>query len=268
MILSMSSLILLCFSSQSFYILMHFLFVVSPIRAHHVAFTNEASGEEMQLYFKAGDTIRLTWIPQELIPSFLDNTNIESFEVTIQLYQQIDMQRRGAPNWQAIPNAAQNALNSGEATFTVPTGLVMKDCPDQNNLCPVAFQVSSQAPIPGGETSTVKVAIWTALAYLQADNADEASLSQICQEWAAPPPPDDMNRNRIPNSRLNQLPSCPPTQLQARFDNRFRREDMSSIMSAHNTGYERDAMKFYTPGAEVCYVLIVMGDSRFEIRML
>ena len=232
---------------------------MSPIRAHHAAFANEASGEEMQLYFKANDIIRLTWLPRELIPSFLSNTNIESIEVSIQLYQQIGMQPRRS-NWQPISSASQDGLNNGQAMFTVPAGLVMEICPDQSSLCPVAFRISAAVPIPGDRTRTVEVAIWTALAYLQADDADEASLSQICQDWAAPS--DDMNRNKIPNSRLDQLPSCPPLRQQARADNRFTREDLGSIMSTHNTGYERNAMKFYTPDAEICYVLIVMEDSR------
>lgn len=236
---------------------------MSPIRAHHVAFANEASGEEMQLYLKASDTVRLTWMPDELIPSYLRVDNIESFQVSIQLYQQIPFIETGTPNWKAIPNFAQGGLNSGETMFAVPSGLVMENCPDQNSLCPVAFRVSTTVRIPGREeTDTVDVAIWTAVAYLQADSADEASLSQICQEWAAPPPPDD-TRNRIPESRLNQLPSCPPTQQQAQVDNRFRREVMSSVLSALDTRYEKDAIKFYTPNAEVCYLLIVMGDSRF-----
>ena len=241
------------------------IITVSPIRAHQVQFTNEASEEDMQLYFKQNDVIKLSWLPQEVVPSYLTN-DTENIRLKIELYQ-IYKTSRDILTWKVIGNnpLIADTANDGSEEVTIPSNLVMDDCPDQNFLCPVAFKISlvsgaiinivwaGQVTLPRG------IGIWSGVAYLQSDSANETYLGIECDKWA------NAQVNKIPTSRLNELPACPPTLTQATMDNRFRREQFDSPFTNMATGYGEGATKFYHPGIEVCYQQITL-DIRFVIQ--
>ena len=227
-------------------------------------FTIETSEKYMQLYFKPNDVIKLSWLSQEVVPNYLTNYT-ENIRLKIELYQIYN--NRGTLSWKLVGNnpLIANTANDGSENVTIPSGLVMDDCPDQNLLCPVAFKLSvvsntainivraGQVTLPRG------IGIWSGVAYFQPDSANVTDLSMLCDEWA------NDQASQIPTSRLNELPACPPTLTQATMDNRFRREQFDSPFTNMATGYGEGATIFYHPGTEVCYQQIAL-DSRFVIQ--
>ena len=131
----------------------------------------------------------------------------------------------------------------------------------RNNNSPKAFYcyISVGTGIVGaGEVelpARSSAGIWSAVGYLQANQAAETSLSNICDQWA-------QSSNRILQSRLQQLPACPPLQRQVVLDARFRLETSQSTVTTLVSHYEEGSRRFYTPMASTCYVLIVM-EGRF-----
>ena len=102
----------------------------------------------------------------------------------------------------------------------------------------------------------VDAGIWSGVAYLQSDSANENDLSMLCDKWA------NSQVNQIPTSRLNELPGCPPTLTQATMDNRFRREQFDSRFTDMATGYGEGATEFYHPEIEgaICYQQITLDN--------
>ena len=190
--------------------------------------------------------------------------HLDDTKINIELYQQIQKFQRNkkVTDWVPIDNTKMSDVtNDGSMEMTIPKDLVMKNCPNQKELCPVAFKVS----VDGGTMVNISSAeqlvrlprghtagIWSGIAFLQADGANAASLSQICEDWF------NNDTNKIPMSILLRLLTCPPTSAQATVDNRFRREDFGR----QATGYDRAAMRFYHPDDErvTCFLQIVMGD--------
>ena len=154
-------------------------------------FNIETSEDDMQLYFKQNDLIKLSWLPQEVVPSYLTN-DTESLKLKIELYQQY--KHRNALSWKLVGNGPliSNTANDGSEEIKIPNGLVMNYCPDQNLLCPVAFKVSVVSdtvidiPWAGKVTlpSFIDAGIWSGIAYLQSDSANETYLSMLCDNWA------------------------------------------------------------------------------------
>ena len=90
-------------------------------------------------------------------------------------------------------------------------------------------------------------------------------LGELCDNWFTPLPPALPSTNEIPDSILNDLLACPPTQAQATADRRFRMETMQSALSDHSSGYPQAAMKFYYPAASVCFLEVIM-EKRLAIE--
>ena len=242
---------------------------VSPATSNQVDFSTTPSSDSLQLYFKSGNTVKLSWTPEDLLPDSI-TTNASMIPVHIQLYQQFENTVRGIGkvlDWRPIDGIPPmtNLPNDGSEDFVVPPGLVMMSCPNQNLICPVAFKVSivkgttvnitgaGQIELPSGRNDE-EAGIWSGAAYLQSDEANSASLSQICSDWSS-----NINNN-IPTSILNQLPTCPPLRAQAEVDSRFRREELSNPQV---TNYSKAATKFYHPddSGVICYLQIVTTDN-------
>ena len=155
-----------------------------------------------------------------------------------------------------------NLNNNGNAVFTVPAVMDLKDCLGQNQLCPIAFRVSAVAgsmvtvpnvgPVSLPTGPRTEVGIWSGVGYLRSHTATMMSLGVACQVWYT------LIENDIPTSIRNQVPVCPPTEARATVDNRFRVEELRSAFGNFDTGYVQSAMNLYYPGARVCYVEIVM----------
>ena len=241
---------------------------VSPATSNRVDFNTTPSSDDLQLYLKSGNTVRLSWTPEDLLPDSI-TTNASMIPVHIQLYQQFENTVRGIGrvlDWGPIDGIPPmtNLPNDGSEDFIVPQGLVMMSCPNQNLVCPVAFKVSivkgSTVNITGAgqidlpSRNAEEAGIWSGAAYLQSDEANSASLSQICSDWSS-----NINNN-IPTSILNQLLTCPPLRAQAEADNRFRREELSRPQVS---SYPKAAMKFYHPDDDgvTCYVQIVTTEN-------
>ena len=231
-------------------------------------FTIEASEQDMQLYFKQNDVIKLTWLPEEVVPSYL-TSDTDNLRLKIELYQQY-YEDRDTLSWKLVGTnpLIVSTANDGSEEVTIPSGLVMDDCQDQNLLCPVAFKVSvisdTVIDIAWARRVTlpsfrVDAGIWSGVAYLQSDSATETSLSMVCDRWANTPV------NQIPTSLIDRLPSCPLILTLAASDNQFRREQLDSRFTNMVTGYAEGAAKFYHPGVDgaICYQQIVW-DERFE----
>ena len=220
----------------------------------------------MQLYFKANDIVTLSWLPEEVVPSYITN-DITNIRVDIQLFQQGIPSRRSSPDWILIDGAEMlNLTNNGLQEFRIPAGLEMKICSEQNEVCPVAFKVSASRDTevditsPGVAPTRVMLlsspGIWSGVAYLQADTTDNTSLLLLCNKWA--------ENNAILTSRLERLPVCPPTLALASVDVRFRREQLESVATQMDTGYAVGATAFYHPEVTkaTCYLEVVM-DARY-----
>ena len=246
----------------------YFYTSVSPATSNRVDFSTTSSSDILQLYFRSGNTVKLSWTPEDLLPNSI-TTNASMIPVHIQLYQQFENTVRGIGNvldWTPIDGIPPmtNLPNDGSEDFVVPPGLVMRSCPNQNLICPVAFKVSTvkgatvningagQIDLPSRNTE--EAGIWSGAAYLQSDEANSASLSQICSDWSS-----NINNN-IPTSILNQLPTCPPLRAQAEVDSRFRMEELSNPQV---TNYSKAATKFYHPddSGVICYLQIVTTEN-------
>ena len=235
----------------------HF-FSVSPVRGHQVGFSVASSSDEMQLYFRADDEISLTWMPREVVPSYLTD-DFEDLMMTIEMYQQIPFTISTRADWVLLTGSTgMDAVpNTGTAQYTIPAGLMLHDCGSDNRLlCPVVFRLSTTVRTPAGRDA--ELAIWSAVGYLQSDDASADMLGELCDNWFTPQPPAMTSTNEIPDSILNDLLECPPTQAQATADSRFRMETMQSALSDHSSGYPQAAMKFYHPAASVCFLEIIM----------
>ncbi len=222
----------------------------------------------MDLFFKAGDVIKLTWLPEELLPNNHIISKIDGVKINIRLHQLRDRPLaigRDRSLWFEVFQVSNKSIvNSGSFEFTVPQNLLLEKCLNQNQICPVAFSVTAvvgtKVTIAGAGKVTLpaeSAGIWSAVGYFQADKATAASLSNICSQWGQP-----SSENKILTSKLRQLPACPPRQRQAALDARFREETSQSIFSSLITRYEEGSRRFYTPMARICYVLIVM-EERF-----
>lgn len=244
---------------------------MSPVQAHQVGFSVSSSGNQMQLYLRSKDVITLRWLPSEVLPNYIIK-NPNDIKVNIQLFRQRNRpQLSSLPRWEPIDKTLISDLdNTGSANFMVPENLKMGSCFfNQNQLCPVVFSLTvadgttvnvtgaGKIFLPSGR-ATPEVGIWSSVAFLQSNTATEASLSEVCQSWSSPPPPES-GRNRILEGRLRQIPACPPTQALAEADVQFRREEMGTVFGQLDTGYAEAAIKFYHPEASVCYLQIVMA---------
>ena len=219
----------------------------------------------MQLYFKAGDVIKLTWIPSEVVPRYLTNDPPEDIKINIRLFQQYQPFRSTSAQWIEVGDTLKGGLNNnGSVTLTIPEGLELENCLNQNAICPVAFIVSAvrdtmvkvtgtdqMVVLPSGRR-TPETGIWSAMGYLQPDAADP---NMICQTW------NGTDEYRISQSMLDDLPTCPPTLAQAVADSRFRRQTFESTIGDVVSGYAEAAMKFFHPRASVCYLQIVMATT-------
>ena len=221
----------------------------------------------MQLYFRAGDVIKLTWIPSEVVPRYLTNDAPENIRVNIRLFQQYQphIARSSTAQWREFGDTLKGGLNNnGSVTLTIPEGLELENCLNQNSICPVAFKVSAARDtmikvtgtdeivvLPSGGR-TPETGIWSAMGYLQPDAADP---NMICKTW------NGTDEYRISQSRLDDLPTCPPTLAQAVADSRFRRQTFESTIGDVVSGYSEAAMKFFHPLASVCYLQIVMATT-------
>ena len=234
----------------------HF-FSVSPVRGHQVGFSVLSSSDGMQLYFRANDVISLTWMPREVVPSYLTD-DFDDLLMTIELYQQIPFTFKGRADWVLLSGSRVGGVpNTGTAQYTIPAGLMLQGCGSGNQLlCPVVFRLSATVLTPAGRN--VELAIWSAVGYLQSDDATASMLGELCDNWFTPLPPVMTSANEIPDSILNDLLECPSTQAQATADSRFRMETMQSALSDHNSGYRQAATKFYYPAASVCFLEIIM----------
>ena len=240
---------------------------MAPTRAHQVGFSVKDAPDDMQLYFRPGDVVTLTWVPSEVIQTYLStNTN---FRVNIEMLQQRDVIPSTSTNPRWIPldgTQFDDVENSGTFDYTIPTELIMSECAGQSDLCPVVFHISAvegtRANVTGGEEDIelpgsaggYRVGIWSSVGYLQnGSDISPAGLSQTCDDWA------NLPSSKILTSRLRQLLPCPPTEAQAIADVQFRREVMSSIVGNSDTGYSDAAMRFFYSGASVCYLQVVMA---------
>ena len=178
----------------------------------------DSNDDDMQLYFKANDIVTLSWLPEEVVPSYITN-DITNIRVDIQLFQQVSNL-----NWIPIDGAEMlNLNNNGLQEFRIPARLEVRNCMEQNGVCPVAFKVSAarntevDITSPGVAAIRVRlptqvstVGIWSVVAYLQADN------TLLCDKRA-----EDMQSNVNPT--LENLPACPPP-----LDQENRGEECSS----------------------------------------
>lgn len=121
----------------------HFNFIVSPVRAHQVGFSIATSSDDMQLYLKPKDVVRLTWLPREVLPGYIIK-NPNDIKINIQLFQQRDRPSTSSlSRWESIDGTyLSNLDNTGSVDFTVPEVLKMSECFNQDQLCPVAFNVT------------------------------------------------------------------------------------------------------------------------------
>ena len=145
--------------------------------------------------------------------------------MTIELYQQIPFAINTRADWVLLTGSTgvDGVPNTGTAQYTIPAGLTLQDCGSENQiLCPVVFRLSTNVPTPAGRN--VELAIWSAVGYLQSDDATAGMLGELCDNWFTPQPPAMRSTNEIPESILNDLLACPPTQAQATADRRFRME--------------------------------------------
>ena len=240
----------------------HF-FSVSLVRGHQVGFSVPSLNDEMQLYFRANDVISLTWFPREVVPSYLTD-DFGNLLMTIELYQQIPFAINTRADWVLLTGSRMDGVpNTGTAQYTIPAGLMLQDCGNNRLLCPVVFRLSATVPTPAGRNA--ELAIWSAVGYLQSDDATADMLGELCDDWFTPLPPAMTSTNEIPDSILNDLLECPPTQAQATADSRFRMETMQSALSDHSSGYPQAAMKFYYPAASVCFLEIIM-EGRLVVK--
>ena len=237
---------------------------VSPVRGHQVGFSVASSSDEMQLYFKANDVITLTWMPREVVPSFLTD-DFGVLPMTIEFYQQIPFTIKDRADWVLLSGSRMDGVpNTGTAQYTIPAGLMLQDCGGDNRLlCPVVFRLSTTVRTPAGRNA--ELAIWSAVGYLQSDDATADMLGELCDDWFTPQPPATTSTNEIPDSILNDLLECPPTQAQATADSRFRMETMQSALSDHSSRYPQAAMNFYYPAASVCFLEIIM-EGRLVVK--
>ena len=221
----------------------------------------------MQLYFKPGDVIKLTWIPSEVVPRYLTNDAPEDIRVNIRLFQQYQPSRSTSAQWIEVADTLYGGLvNTGSVTLVIPEGLELENCLNQNSICPVAFKVSAVegtmvkvtgtdqvVALPSG-SRTPETGIWSAVGYLQRDNTTD--LNMLCNEWFMPEPDYSISQ-----SLLDDLPTCPPTLVQAVADSRFRRQTFESTIGDVVSGYAEAAMKFFHPLASVCYLQIIMATT-------
>ena len=83
-------------------------------------FNIETSEDDMQLYFKQNDVIKLSWLPQEVVPSYLTD-DTENLKLKIELYQQY--KDRDALNWKLVGNGLliSNTDNDGSEEVKITT---------------------------------------------------------------------------------------------------------------------------------------------------
>lgn len=194
---------------------LHTNFIVSPVRAHQVGFSITKSSDDIQLYLKPKDVVRLMWLPREVLPGYIIK-NPNDIKINIQLFQQRDRPSTSSESrWESIDGTyLSNLDNTGSVDFTVPEDLKMSECFNQDQLCPVAFNLtvtegtmvnitgSGEVLLPSGQ-STPAVGIWSSVAYLETNFTTESSLSLECDSWFSPPPPES-ERNKIPEARLGR----------------------------------------------------------------
>lgn len=202
-----------------------------------------------------------------MVPRYLTNDAAENIKINIRLFQQYEPSRSTLAQWREVGDTLKGDLdNTGSATITIPEGLELENCLNQNSICPVAFKVSAVegtmvnvtgtnlvVVLPSGQR-TPETGIWSAVGYLQPDDATDPNT--VCNDWFTPQPDYSISQ-----SLLEQLPTCPPTLDQAVADNRFRRQMFQSITGNVASGYAEAAMKFFHPLASVCYLLTTMGMS-------
>ena len=178
----------------------HF-FSVSLVRGHQVGFSVASASDEMQLYFRANDVISITWLPREVVPSYLTD-DFEDLLMTIEMYQQTPFAIRTRADWVLLTGSRLDGVsNTGTAQYTIPAGLMLQDCGSGNRLlCPVVFRLSTTVPTPAERD--VELAIWSAVGYLQSDDATADMLGELCDDWFTPQPPAMTSTNEIPNSIL------------------------------------------------------------------
>ena len=232
-------------------------FVVSPERAHQIQFQDMDADSENQLLFKPSDRIRVTWLPEAVIPSYLTSST-EQVNVDIEVFEEIRVR-----DWKELLELTQTAVpNSGSQEIVIPPQIRLQ-CQSElfvNNICPVAIRVSitmgTLLTTTGGETIDSPflrtIGIWSGVAFIQSRAFSEPQFSTACDIWANPRGPSGASHN-TPEEIWRRLPACPPLVTQARLDPKFELEEMESVLGSTSTMYPEQSMKFFHPNLMECY---------------
>ena len=187
--------------------------------------------------------MRLSWAPDQLIPSSLEN----NITVDISLYMQkySSKGRDFTFTWNKFQEIKNNVPNDGEEMITIPARRFFCRYPLKSagdfKVCPVTVKVS----VSKDNYLPLSVGIWSGVAFLQSNDVTGCDLRDQCMKWSK------AEKDTTP-ARLKRLRPCPPNQLIANFDIEYEREDRSSLLT-FSTNYNDTYMESFHPNVEVCY---------------
>lgn len=226
---------------------------------------SELTSLREQPYIKVGEHLRISWIPNEVFPPEIVETD-EPINVHIELYF-----LKAENQWEQFLSSTA-IKNTGNHTLEIKPERRI-ECPGLTQLsemlCPMVIKVSAEegsAPIlSSSSTIPSTVGIWSGVAFIASNDVDEGDMSLACHCWAdkcSDPSCSgyqlcsgvSSNNNKIPPLYVSGLPPCPPTEEQAKFDSSFMVESKSSLISAMESKYSRIVMSFYHQGMSKCYI--------------
>ncbi len=231
-------------------------YVVSPDRAHAISINSP------MLMVKPEENVIVRWDIEDIVPNYLPDNFSRSVEVDILVFSQTYTPTQDNQDWEVewkevFRESKDILLSEGMAQVMFPK--LSSNCILPLNtmtssvsspVCPVAIKVSvskfnKKPDDPSQLLLPSVIGAWSGVYYLENENI---KLREVCDNWVET---EEEGMGVTGQSLSNAVLSCPPTELLARNDRNYQREEMNSLF--RETNFEEKFMDFFHFGTAVCY---------------
>ena len=210
------------------------------------------------LILDSKNEVTIQWNPSDIFPSHLPEnlTSESSTKVSVDLYVHQYSQNEKIPDWKSEKPIVQGrSIEAGVASVKIPKLDIECRMPAHDSIrsigasfCAVIIKVYVTIPIEGDRIKRPAFALnevggWSGVNFMET----ESSHNDVCSQWEAA----EKDSKVSGESLLETVLPCPPTELLARSDFDYEREEMTSVYRA--ASYDQKYMDLFHLGITVCY---------------
>ena len=210
------------------------------------------------LILDSKNEVTIEWNPSDIFPNYLPEnlTSESSTRVSVDLYVHQYSQNEELPDWMSEKPIVQGqSLDAGEASVKIPKLDIECRMPRHDSIrsieasfCAVIIKVYVSIPIEGEKIVRHAFALnevggWSGVNFMET----ESSHNDVCSQWEVAEKDSKVSGETL----LETVLPCPPTELLARSDFDYEREEMTSVY--RTASYGRRYMDLFHSGITVCY---------------